>query len=237
MQETNEIGHREIKAIIFDMDNTLFDFVEAKLRACKAVVNYINQTDEMELIDYFLKDKFDIENLDSIARYLKDLGVQSNDTFKHCCEIYNKVKLDTIKCYAGVDETLKRLSKTELKLAVVTDAFSENAMARLEKAKLAQYFNLIVTCEITGKKKPEPDPMSYVLEKFELHPQNVMLIGDSLRRDIEVGSELGLTTVYAVYGDRNFHEDRDCHADFVINEIKEVIKILEEEFNIEIPNQ
>ena len=46
MQEAKEIGHREIKAIIFDMDNTLFDFVEAKLRACKAVVNCINQTDE-----------------------------------------------------------------------------------------------------------------------------------------------------------------------------------------------
>ena len=236
MQEAKEIGHREIKAIIFDMDNTLFDFVEAKLRACKAVVNCIDQTDEMELIDYFLKDKFDIENLDSIARYLKDLGIQSNDTYKHCCGIYNKVKLDTIKCYDGVKETLKRLSNTELKLAVVTDAFSENAMARLEKAKLVQYFDLIVTCEITGKKKPEPDSMLYVLKKFELQAQNVMLIGDSLRRDIEVGNELGLITVYAAYGDRNFLEDMECNADFVINNIKEIMKILHEEFQIIIPN-
>ena len=54
-----ELGR--IKAVIFDMDNTLFDFVEAKIKAYRAVCGYIGMGDEIELLDYFLRRKHDFE--------------------------------------------------------------------------------------------------------------------------------------------------------------------------------
>ena len=41
MQKAHETRHCPINAVIFDMDNTLFDFVEAKLIACAAVIAYL----------------------------------------------------------------------------------------------------------------------------------------------------------------------------------------------------
>ncbi len=55
MQRTNGFRSRKVKAIVFDMDNTLFDFVEAKLKACRAVVEYLGVGDEEELLKYFLR--------------------------------------------------------------------------------------------------------------------------------------------------------------------------------------
>ena len=52
---------KSIKAVIFDMDNTLFDFVEAKIKAYRAVCGYIGMGDEIELLDYFLRRKHDFE--------------------------------------------------------------------------------------------------------------------------------------------------------------------------------
>ena len=232
MQKTDEIGNRKIKAIIFDMDNTLFDFVEAKLRACKAVVECVGNTDEMELVEYFLKDKIDIENIECIARYLKDRNIFSQDKFNECRKIYEEIKLGTILAYPGVIETLEKVKHAKLRLGVVTDAFKINAMARLRKAKLEKYFDIIVTADMTGKKKPEPDSIFYALEKLDVGPKETIFVGDSLHRDIAPANELGLVTMYAAYGDRNFMENRENSADFVLKDIRELIDILASSFNL-----
>lgn len=52
------------------------------------------------------------------------------------------------------------------------------------------------------------------------------MFGDSLRRDIEAGKRLGMLTVYAEYGDRDFFESRKGKADFVARESEGVLGIL-----------
>jgi putative hydrolase of the HAD superfamily len=226
MQKTYEVGNREIKALIFDMDNTLFDFVEAKLRACEAAVACVGRDDNSELVSYFLKDKKDVENLENIARYLRDRNIYTKERFETCCEEYSKIKLATLELYDGVTETLEKLRSSCLKLGLVTDAFKNNTDLRLEKTDLARFFDVIVTAEVTGKKKPDPEPLIYAMEKLGASPKETILIGDSLRRDIEPARKLGMLTVYASYGDRNFFEDLDCHADYVIKSICELLDIV-----------
>lgn len=226
MQTINGIGNQEIKALIFDMDNTLFDFVEAKLRACKAVVNCVDLSDEIELLEYFLKDIKDIENPECIARYLKDKDRYDEGTYNECSKLYEKVKLDNICVYNGVIETLERLQRTELRLALVTDASTEKAMERLNKTKLKKYFECIVTLDTTGKKKPEPDSIIFALKELGVPKNQTILIGDSLARDITPAKKIGLVTIYAAYGDRNYMENRHNKADYVIKEIREILTIL-----------
>ncbi len=232
MQKTDEIGNRKIKAMIFDMDNTLFDFVEAKLRACKAVVECVGNTDEMELIEYFLRDRKDIENIECIVRYLKDREIYTDEKFNECRRIYEEIKLGTIEAYPGVIETLDKVKTTKIKLGVVTDAFKINAIARLKKSKLEQYFDIVVTADMTGKKKPEPDSIIYGMEKLGVGPNVTIFVGDSLHRDIAPAKELGMVTIYAAYGDRNFMEDRVNIADFVLQDIRELIDVLKSNFNL-----
>jgi len=75
------------------MDNTLFDFVEAKIKACRAVVKHIGVGSEEELLRYFLSGKYGIEDTRNIADYMRDKGVYNKEKFEECCKIYEEVKL------------------------------------------------------------------------------------------------------------------------------------------------
>ena len=227
MQKANGTKHRKIKVIIFDMDNTLLDFVNAKLLSLKAVVEFLDRDDDSELLQYFLNDEIDVENLDCIARYLKDRNIYSDETFKRCCKIYSEVKLKSINIYPGVIETLQTLIARGLILAVVTDAFMNNAKARLIKTGLLDYFDLVVSADLVNSKKPAPDSIIYTINKLGVTTSEAIFVGDSLRRDIALGNDLGLTTVYAKYGETDFHEDVDIVADFSVNDLKELIKIID----------
>ncbi len=231
MQETYGPGGRkvarEIKAVIFDMDNTLFDFVEAKLKACKAVAEYLGCGDGEKLLGYFLRGIHGFEDLENILDYMRDNDVYSQEKYERCCRIYEEVKLNNIKPYPYVKETLEKLRKIGLKLAVVTDAMNGHALSRLRKTGLLHLFDVVVSADMTGKKKPEPDSIKLALQKLGVDAREAILVGDSVRRDIEAGKRLGMVTVYAAYGDRNFFEDKSEEADFTLNSIRELIRLLD----------
>ncbi|WP_456368925.1 HAD family hydrolase [Geoglobus sp.] len=217
-----------IRAVIFDLDNTLLDFVEAKLKACKAVIRHLGlNEDEHELLGYFLRGVHGFEDVRSIADYMRDRGVYCEEKFRECCEIYERVKLENVEPYPGVRETLERLRKLGLKLAVVTDAVNGHAIGRLKKAGILHYFDAVISSDMTGKRKPEPDSIILALNKLGVGAEEAIIVGDSLRRDIEAGKRLGMMTVYASYGDRNFFEERSGGADFVIEDIGELIGLLD----------
>ena len=74
------------------MDNTLFDFVEAKIKACNAVVEHLGLNDDgWELLNYFLRGKHGFENNENIADFMLDKGVYSHEKYKECCRIYEEV--------------------------------------------------------------------------------------------------------------------------------------------------
>jgi putative hydrolase of the HAD superfamily len=215
-----------VKAIIFDMDNTLLEFVEAQINACRSVVKHLGCGEEMELLDYFLRGIHGIEDHQNIVDYMADRGMYSEETFHECCRIYEEVKLNSTEAYPGVRETLEELKGRGLKLAVVTDACDGNATARLRKANLLHLFDVVVSAEMTGRKKHHLGSIQLALDRLEVKAEEAMLVGDSLRRDIEAGKTLNLTTVHAMYGDRNFYEKRDSKANHTINNIKELMKLI-----------
>lgn len=218
----------KIKAVIFDLDNTLVDFVEAKIKACRAVVERLGCGDADELLRYFLRSKHGFESHENIADYLRDKGIYSEELYRECCKIYDKVKLENIKLYPGIREVLSSLRQKGVKLAVVTDAENGHAISRLKKAGLEKYFDVIISADMTGKRKPEPDSLLLALKKLEVKAEEAAIVGDSLGRDIEAGKRLGMLTVYAAYGDRNFSESRNDRnkADFVAERPEEILSKL-----------
>ena len=229
MQRINENTDGIIKAIIFDMDNTLFDFVEAKIKACEATVQHVDRKDTNALLNYFLRNGKGIENCENIADYLKDRNIFQTHIYQKCKEIYIQNKIDNIKPYDGVKETLERLRKRKLKMVIVTDASKENAYNRLKKAGLKKYFDFVISIENTGEKKPSLKPLIFALKKLDIQPNETLLIGDSNKRDIIPGKKIGMRTVYAAYGDRNFQESKKNYADYTINKFDEIYHILEKE--------
>ncbi|MDP3564127.1 MAG: HAD family hydrolase [Methanoregula sp.] len=215
-----------ITTLLFDMDNTLFDLVGAQIASCHAVTRFLGNPDGDALFEYFLRPERGFESHENILDYMTDRSLSPDGLYKDACRIYEKEKLGSITPYPGVVSTLETLRQCGYPMGIVTDAHSKDATLRLEKAGLLEFFCGMVTYDMVGVKKPAPDPFLFALEMMKAKTHEVLLVGDSPRRDIEPCRKLGICSVYARYGDR-FSDDRsEFKADFSIDAMDELPGIL-----------
>ncbi|MBC7085687.1 MAG: HAD family hydrolase [Methanomethylovorans sp.] len=220
----------DITCIIFDMDNTLFDFVEAKTRACQAIVKHIGYGDAFELFHYFRRPGCGFEDWNNIRDYIYDIGFYSQSLYDECCKIYETEKLRAVNPYPNAISTIIELKKMGFKIAILTDAHSNNAKKRLEKTGFFPLLDAFFCADITGSSKPSHQTFLFALETLNQQPSKTLFVGDSLRRDIEPSKTLGMLTAYAAYGDRNNDIQQLSEKivpDFVLNNISEVVDLFE----------
>lgn len=216
----------DLTCIMFDMDNTLFDLVEAKIHACQEIVNYIGCGDAFELFQYFRRPGYGFEDWNNIRDYILDMDVFSQSIYNECCKIYETEKLRAVSPYPNAISTIRELKKMGLKIAILTDAHSNNAKRRLEKTGFSQWLDALFCADITGSSKPSHQTFLFALEALDLQPCNTLFVGDSLCRDIAPSKALGMLTAYAAYGDRNndtYKRSGTADPDVILNDISEVL--------------
>jgi len=221
------ISPSPVSTLLFDMDNTLFDLVEAQVESCRKVAHFFGRDDGDDLFSYFLTPVHGFESHANIRQYMEERGISGDGRFNQACRIYEMEKLRYISPYPGVPETLANLVTRGFPLCIVTDAHSRDATLRLEKIGLLQFFTGMVSYDLVNVKKPAPEPFLTALDMMKATPADAILVGDSIRRDIEPGKKLGIRTVYARYGDRFADGRPDPGADYVINGMAELPAILD----------
>lgn len=189
----------QFKAVVFDMDNTLFDFYVCMEAGCRAVIDSLGIGTPEELYAYYFRGKYNIEDNQNLLDFMVDHDCMSVDTLKEI-RIFDTAKYQVLQPYPGIPEVLSTLKSEGYLLGLVTDAHQEAATARLEKTNLAQYFDAIVTFDSTGYKKPHHAPFECVLDMLDCKPDEAMFVGDSLRRDIGPAEGVGMAAVHAKYG-------------------------------------
>ena len=220
------ICQKPVRAVLFDMDNTLFDLVGAQIAACDCVVRHFGHDDGDELFSYFLTTSHGFESTENIRQYMEERRIPTNGMYEKACRIYADEKLRHIIPYPGVTKTLRAIREMGFATAVVTDAEKADASLRLDRCGLSSFFDCMVTFDLIGVKKPAPEPFLAALGTIRAPAEESVFIGDSPRRDIEPCKKLGIRTVYARYGDR-FSKTQDyAGADFVIDRMDELPDIL-----------
>ena len=154
-----------IKAIIFDLDNTLLDFIKMKQFSVKAAITAMNEAglevDEKKAY----KDIFDLyiergwENQQVFDDYLNQtVGEVSNKILAAGIVSYRRAREATLLVYPNVNKALIQLIKMGINLAVVSDAPSREAWMRLYYLNLHHVFDPVLTFDDTGVRKPSPKP-------------------------------------------------------------------------------
>lgn len=213
--------------LLFDMDNTLFDLVEAQIASCHAVSGYFGKNDGNTLFEYFLRPSRGFEAHENILDYMNDRDLTPDDRYPAACRIYESEKLRNIVAYAGVADTLAALRNEGYRMGIVTDAHSRDATRRLEKTNLLAFFDGMVTSDMVRVKKPRPEPFMFALEMMQAGTGEALLIGDSPHRDIAPCTALGIKSVYARYGDR-FASTRDTiDTGFIIDSMAELPEVID----------
>lgn len=217
-----------IKAVIFDLDNTLLDYLkmkrEATRAAARAMVGAGLKADRAELAR-------------TLFEHYLDYGIDSDDAFQQfllktykkldyrilaaAVNAYLREKAHHLHPYPGTVETLKSLIKRGLKLAIVSDGFRLKVWMRLNAAGLDRYFEAVVAFEDTGKKKPDKAPFLKALSQLRIKPRECLMVGDWPEKDMVGAKACGMMTAWAKYGGRKVPSG----ADFILNKISDIVEI------------
>ena len=225
-----------VKAVIFDLDNTLMDFMTMKENAIKAAVKamidagLIMDPDKAQEELYAIYDKEGIEFQKVFDNFLEQhLGYIDWKILSSGVVSYRKAREASLVLYPHVNMTLTELLRKGLKLAVLSDAPRREAWLRLCYLQLQHTFDTVITFEDTGFRKPHQKPFRKVLSIIDVEPNETLMVGDWPERDLVGAREVGMITVFARYG---FSFDRKPvgseGADYGIDDIRELISIIDE---------
>jgi putative hydrolase of the HAD superfamily len=221
-----------IRAIVFDLDNTLTDFMKMKEDAIQAAIG--------GMIDAGLEISRDAVRARIDAIY-PEQGLEYQRVFDELLEselghidpkilasgivAYRRARESALVLYPHVQMTLLELTKRGIRLGVVSDAPQAQVWLRLCSLSLQHVFDAVVTFDDTGERKPGKAPFRRVLEKLGVGPTEALMVGDWAERDVVGAKSLGMRTVFARYGDT--FGTRESGADYDIDDVFELVEIVD----------
>ncbi|MGY8751695.1 MAG: TIGR02253 family HAD-type hydrolase [Fidelibacterota bacterium] len=222
-----------IKAIIFDLDNTLLDFMKMKQFAVKAAITAMNEAGLNRNEDQAYQEIFKLyqnkgwEHQQVFDDFLiQNFGKVSNKILAAAIVSYRRAREATLLVYPNVNKTLIELIKMGIKLAVVSDAPSREAWMRLYYLNLHHVFDPVLTYDDSGAHKPSPKPFEMALNILNVNSDEALMIGDWPDRDVVGASQIGMKTIFARYGDT--FGTIDSGADWDVDDIYEVVNIVKD---------
>ena len=226
-----------IKGVVFDLDNTLLDFMKMKEVAVKSAIRGMIESgleiDEDKSYNDIISiyEEFGWENQKVFDVFLnKTIGYVDNKFLAAGVVAYRRAREANLLAYPNVNRTLVALTKLGIKLAVVSDAPSREAWMRIYYLNLYHFFDTVITFDDTGERKPSSVPFEMALNKLNLKPKDSLMIGDWPERDVVGAKQIGMRTAFAVYGDT--FGTKQSGADWDINDISELITIIKKINNI-----
>jgi HAD superfamily hydrolase (TIGR02253 family) len=221
-----------IHAIIFDLDNTLTDFMKMKRAAIDSAVDgmidaglKLSRAEISEKI-YKVYDREGIEYQQVFDLFLKEeLDRIDYKILTSAIVAYRRARDSYLVLYPHVNLTLMELARRGLRLAVVSDAPRFQAWLRLAHLQLQHIFDPVIAFEDTGERKPSPKPFQRALSTLGIGPDQALMVGDWPERDVVGAKQAGIRTAFARYGDT--FGTRDSGADYDLNDIYEIVEIVD----------
>lgn len=220
-----------IKSVIFDLDNTILDFIRMKRDAISAAVSGMIEAglevDPKEAFGEIMQMYAEggWENQKIFNEFLtRKEGTVNNKLLVGGVVAYRRAREASLQVYPNVNRTLLELLKMGIRLAVVSDAPSREAWMRIYYLNLHHVFDVVITFDETGVRKPSPVPFQLALDRLKVKAEEAIMIGDWPERDVVGAKQLGIRTVFARYGDTfgTVHSG----ADWDVKNVYELVNIV-----------
>ncbi len=228
--------NRLIKAVLFDIDNTLLNFTACSKTAMEQAIKEYGYDSLPELYPTFrrindaLWTKIERHEL-TRAEHKKirwkmifgelnlDLNGQEFEATYHKYFDSIGIKID------GAEDILEYLYG-KYPLYIASNADQAIQVCRLENAGLIKYFEDVFTSERVGAMKPNKGFFEgcFKLLPEGLKPEEVLFVGDSLEADMTGGINYGLKTCWFNFPKRDI--PIDLKPDYIIDDLAELKKIL-----------
>lgn len=213
-----------IKLIIFDFDGTIAD-------TQKTIV--LAKQETMKIMGLEVADEETCAStigLSSKVSFEKLYPQLSEATIDLCVTTYRRIfdeKKKTVPpvVFPGVIETLETIREKGIKMTIATSRNNASLYEFLEQMKIRVFFSFILGGEDTVLLKPNPDPVLKTLDELSFTAEQTLVIGD-MPFDIIMGKKAGAHTCGVTYGNATQSKLLEAGADFVIDQMPDLLKIL-----------
>lgn len=230
-----------VKAVIFDLDNTLYAYDELDKKARGNVEKFtcekfgISGEQYKEAYQFGRKEtKKQLPDVGAghnrllyFQKALEYLDIYPMPTAMQMYEQYWGTFLRNMRLFPGVKELFRYLRKEQIPIVICTDLTAHIQHRKIEALGIAEDIKYLVSSEEAGKEKPAKEVFDLCLEKLKLPPEHVWFVGDDLKKDIEGAINAGMYALhfYGAAGEeykRNAIEHIDENSYMEAKDFKEI---------------
>jgi FMN phosphatase YigB (HAD superfamily) len=216
------------KGIIFDLDNTLYDYEICHKTAINEIFNFLVKKNSSLNIEYI---KCEYEKISKKIKYELGYTASSHNKSIYFKQLLEKININ-LSCFSiinnlywetfydnmiffdGVYDFIIWNKKNGIKIAILTDYETEYQIIKLEKLGLLEYIDCILTSEEVGIEKPSSKMFYTILQKMKLNLTDVIMIGDNYEKDFKGALNLNIVSYWFHKNNPSFNSFIDLHANF-----------------------
>ena len=226
-------NHQKIRAIIFDLDDTLYDcsgtlVLRGRRQVAGIIAGLINCSEEEA---YSLQLEMD-EKFGAKSNIYEKIVTLYNLPIRYAQELLEKfvhIDISDITVFSDVIDTLIQLKTRGYKLLLVTSGDKQIQGKKIDVLGLNnRYFEDIVITE-RNKDQSKKACFQEIMKRYDLQPEEVICVGDKIDDELTAGKSLGITTVMFEHG-RHYKaylkvQDKYIKPDYFIKHIKDILEL------------
>ncbi len=202
----------EISAVLFDLDNTLFDHEGSARSGLAAFLRHLGseQTDELArawfeieqaCYDRFLSRElsFQEQRRERLRQVLPLAGFPVPTTDSGLDEMFTEY----VQSYEGAWRAfpdavpaLRRLREIGMIIGIITNGNHHQQTGKISRIGVDRLVHRIYSSELMGHAKPAPEAFPVPCQEMQLSPGRTLYVGDNFRVDVDGARNAGLRAVH-----------------------------------------
>ena len=221
--------------VLFDLDNTLFDFSASESYSLKATLENYGYDFSQDVLNVFreinqrLWAKYDGgEVTHEQVRYGRFEQLFSRLIIRHdyreAGDLFVSYLRERNDLVPNSVDVLKELSG-HCNLAIVTNGFSKTQHSRLDRSPITKFFSHVFISDEIGAQKPNIEFFDFVLSTMDIKDkEKTLIIGDSLKSDVLGGKNAGIKTCW--YNPKQEDNHSSIRPNFEIEKLTDLVPIV-----------
>lgn len=225
----------KIKTVFFDIDDALYDSTRqaeaARRNAIKAMIEAGLVLDEKQVMNSLLKivKKFGSNYQRHFNELLKEFDQEENPRIVAAGMVaYHNTKLTYLVPFRDTIPTLLDLRQAGYKLGIITNGLAVKQWEKLIRLGIQHFFDIVIISENVGKEKPDEEIFKLASSQTGHEPNQAMMVGDRIDKDILGASRAGMVTVQILKGKHRKKNPKEPHEepDYIIHDLEDILEIL-----------
>lgn len=242
---------KKLSAIYFDIDDTLYSTTSFSEKArLNAVINMVKAGLKIseeeclkslnEVISEFPKN-YEMHFNKLLTRLGENTYKNINPNIIIAAGVvgYHETKHRELVIYEDVDDVLKILSATSLKLGIITAGLITKQAEKIVRLGVNRYIDnsLIFITDECGFAKTNPKFYELAAKKAKIPANEIMYIGDNPLSDIDTSNAVGMISVLVKRGGKYLNEKSKTEPDYVIQNFWELLELIQKNFSVKLPKR